>query len=164
VFARSSNGVTLDFIVGREAEIERYYQEHGEPLYRALLSYTGDPDAARDAASESFARALASGEAILSIEPWIWKVAFRIAAKELRHRRSPSLLDRGEPWTLEPPNLIVALAKLSARQRAAVILHYYAGYSLDEIAEILGTTKSTIGVHLHRGRARLRQLLEEDDD
>ena len=68
-----SNGVRLEFALGREAEIERYYREHAERLYRALLSYTGDPDAARDAASEAFALALAPGEAILSIESWIWK-------------------------------------------------------------------------------------------
>ena len=57
-----------------------------------------------------------------------------------------------------------ALAELSERQRASIVLHYYVGYSLEEIATILGTRKGTIGVHLHRGRARLAELLEEDDD
>jgi len=35
--------------------------------------------------------------------------------------------------------------------------------NLEEIATILGTRKGTIGVHLHRGRARLMELLEVRD-
>jgi RNA polymerase sigma-70 factor (ECF subfamily) len=90
-------------------------------------------------------------------------VAFRIAGEELRRRGAFSPLRDSELPPPEPPELFEALAQLSARQRAAVVLHYYAGYSLEEIAEILGTRKGTIGVHLHRGRARLKELLEVHD-
>jgi len=44
---------------------------------------------------------------------------------------------------------------------ATLVLHYYAGHSLKEVGQILDTAKATVGVHLTRGRRRLRALLEE---
>lgn len=150
--------------VGLEHDIERVYREQGNRLYYALLGYSGDRDVARDAVAEAFARALTSQDSIRSLEPWIWRVAFRVAAGELKRRARSSPLEDPERPSPEPPELFEALRQLSARQRAAVMLHYYAGYSLDEIAAILGTKKGTIGVHLHRGRTRLKRLLEVHDD
>lgn len=150
--------------MAREYEIERVYRERGDRLYYALLGFTGDGDIAREAVAEAFARALASEDSIRSVEPWVWRVAFRVATEELKQRGRSSLLRDQEQPSPEPPELTEALRQLSARQRAAVILHYYAGYSLDEIADLLGTRKGTIGVHLHRGRARLRKLLEVHDE
>jgi RNA polymerase sigma factor (sigma-70 family) len=147
------------------ADIEHAYRTEGDRLYYALLASSGDPDIAREAVAEAFARALASGTAIRDVRPWVWRVAFRITSSELRdrkRRRETPLEDH--PARPEPNDLFEALEQLSERQRASIALHYYAGYSLDEIASILGTRKATIGVHLHRGRARLRELLEEDDD
>jgi RNA polymerase sigma factor (sigma-70 family) len=64
--------------------------------------------------------------------------------------------------------LIAALRELSQNQRAAIVMRYEADLPIDEIARRLGVTSSTIRVHLHRGRRRLRQLLgaekEESDD
>ena len=59
-------------------------------------------------------------------------------------------------------DLIGALAKLSPRQRAALILRHYAGYSTRETAQILGSTAATVRVHLSQGRRRLRRLMEDD--
>jgi RNA polymerase sigma-70 factor (ECF subfamily) len=56
-----------------------------------------------------------------------------------------------------------ALRQLPAQQRAAVVLHYYADRPIREIAELMGTSSSTVAVHLHRGRNRLRDLLGDDD-
>lgn len=147
------------------ADIEGTYRDEGDRLYYALLAYTGDRDVAREAVAESFARALASESSIREVGPWVWKVAFRLASADLQDRKrltnSSEIEERPIP---EPQDLVEALAQLPERQRASIVLHYYAGYSLDEIASILGTRKGTIGAHLHRGRARLHELLEEDDD
>jgi RNA polymerase sigma factor (sigma-70 family) len=63
----------------------------------------------------------------------------------------------------ETAELLVALPRLSPKQRAAIVLHYHAGYSLKEVADIIGSTPAAVGVHLHRGRKRLRELLEDQD-
>ncbi len=145
-------------------DIEQVYRDEGDRLYYALLAYTGDRDVAREAVAEAFARALASESSIRDVVPWVWKVAFRVASSDLNDRKRLTISEIEERPAPEPHDLVEALSQLSERQRASIVLHYYAGYSLDEIASILGTRKGTIGAHLHRGRARLHELLEEDDE
>jgi RNA polymerase sigma factor (sigma-70 family) len=52
-----------------------------------------------------------------------------------------------------------ALARLEPRRRAAVVLFYYHGKSLAEVAERLHVPPATAGTLLHRARAELRALL-----
>ena len=42
-------------------------------------------------------------------------------------------------------------------------VHYYEGYSIKEIAKLLGLPAATVGTRLARGRERLRQMLKEDE-
>ena len=53
---------------------------------------------------------------------------------------------------------------LSPGQRAAVFLHYQADLPVRVIARITETSPATVKVQLHRGRARLRQLLSDDEE
>jgi hypothetical protein len=66
-------------------DIERVYREEGARLYHGLLGFTGDPETARDAMAEAFARAMVVAESINALVPWLRKVAFRVAGEELRH-------------------------------------------------------------------------------
>lgn len=146
-----------------DADLEALYREEGAMLWWALLAYSGDRDVASDAVAEAFAQALARGPAIRSPSAWIWKVAFRVAAGDLKERRRVDGRVLEQTYEMpEPSDVVAALARLPERQRAAIVLHYYVGYSLKEIAEILGIAKPTVGVHLTRGRRRLRQLLEDE--
>lgn len=61
-------------------------------------------------------------------------------------------------------DVMEALKRLSAKQRGAVVLYYFVGCPITEIARIVGSTPAAVGVHLHRGRNRLRKLLEEERD
>jgi RNA polymerase sigma factor (sigma-70 family) len=63
----------------------------------------------------------------------------------------------------EAIELASVLRTLPDKQRAALVLHYYADLPNDRIAEILGITRATVRVHLSQGRRRLKQLLEDDD-
>jgi RNA polymerase sigma-70 factor, ECF subfamily len=143
-------------------DVERAYREHGGRLYFALLGYTGSADVAAESVAETFARALKQ-ENIRDLPSWLWRVGFRIASTELKRRSRQEALGDHEVAPPEPAALIEALLRLSERQRASILLHYYAGYSLEEIGAILRVRKGTVGVHLHRGRQRLRELLEVHD-
>ena len=145
------------------SDIETFYRRDGDRLWWAILAWAGDREVASDSVAEAYAQALHRGDDLHDPGAWIWKVAFRVAAAELQRRRRNVPLVDGAYEMPEPGELFSALARLSDRQRATVVLHYYAGYRLREIAEILGTQKATVGVHLTRGRRRLRQILEEDD-
>lgn len=149
--------------VGQAADLENVYRAHGDRLWRAVVAYTGDREVASDAVAEAFAQAVRRGDAIRDPASWVWKAAFRIAAGELGRRRRESGELR-EAATELPPDvsgLVSALGSLSRNQRGAVILHHYAGYPVKDVARILGSTAGAVRVHLHRGRTKLRTLLED---
>jgi DNA-directed RNA polymerase specialized sigma24 family protein len=145
-------------------EIERLYRRDGARLWRSLLGFTGDPELAKDAMAEAFAQALGRGNAIAHKDRWVWRAAFRIASGEmkLRSRRVP--LKEGSYEMAEPAtDLLPVLQRLSPRQRAVIVLHFYAGYPTGEVAAILGCTAGTVRMHISQGRRRLRRLLEIED-
>jgi len=152
--------------VGAREGIEAIYREHGERLWWAVLAFTGDRDVTDDAVAEAFAQALRRGDGIRDAAAWVWRSAFRIAAGELKRRRTlvPDVPERSYDMPERASSLLAALARLSSRQRAAVVMHHYADRPVSEIATALGMSPATVAVHLHRGRKRLREVLQEDDD
>ncbi len=54
-----------------------------------------------------------------------------------------------------------AVLSLPKNYAAVLFLHYYEGYTIKEIAKILGKRENTIGSLLRRGREKLRLELEE---
>jgi len=56
------------------------------------------------------------------------------------------------------------LRRLSPNRRAGIVLHYYLGFSVRDISQVLGMSPATVKVHLHRGRRRLERLLSAGDD
>lgn len=53
--------------------------------------------------------------------------------------------------------------RLRPEQRAVLVLHYYVGLSLAEIADVLGTPVGTAGSRLHYAIRALRAALEADE-
>jgi len=53
--------------------------------------------------------------------------------------------------------------RLRPEQRAVLVLHYYVGLSLAEIADVLGTPVGTAGSRLHYAVRALRAALEADE-
>jgi RNA polymerase sigma factor (sigma-70 family) len=149
-----------------ERRLERVYREQGHRIWRAVLLTSGSRDVADDAVAEAFAQALRRGPAVRDPAAWVWKVAFRLAAGELKEQRrvgafeDEPMIGRQDPFI----DLWRAIAQLPMKQRASVVLADYAGWSHREIARALGSTVSAVGVHVHRGRKHLRELLEPTDD
>jgi RNA polymerase sigma-70 factor (ECF subfamily) len=57
-----------------------------------------------------------------------------------------------------------AVAGLSRRQRQAVDLHYFVGLDVATVAEVMDCAPGTVKATLHQARAKLRDLLGDDDD
>ena len=152
----------------RPSPIERLYREQGDRMWRSLLAFAGDPDLASDALSEAFAQALRRGDAINDPERWVWRVGFKIAGGELKdrakHASSQPTVEGSYEMDEPARDLVAALAQLSPKQRAAVVLHHAAGYPLKDVAAIVGSSQGAVKVHLARGRSRLRELLGDEDD
>jgi RNA polymerase sigma-70 factor (ECF subfamily) len=151
-------------------DFETLFREHASQVYRTLYAFTaGRRGIAEEATAEAFARAVAHDRRIRDPLAWIYRTAFRVATAELRReRRDPPEVEAGRADDAAPglSRLVDALRELSPNQRAAVVLRYEADLPVDEVARRMGINAATVRVHLHRGRARLRDLLgaEETDD
>ena len=145
--------------------LERVFREQSPRMWRALTAFCGSRDIAQEAVAEAFAQAAGRGGAIRSPERWVWKTAYRIAAGELKQWGSVVPLSGDAPIVENEPawELRSALRCLPSRQRAALVLHYYAGYRASDIARITGSTPGGVWMSLSRGRRRLREVLEDDD-
>jgi len=146
-----------------QQRIERVFRESGARLERALLLYAGSREVARDALAEAFVQALHRGDELRTPERWVTKVAFRLAAAELK--RQASLVAEAPSASYELPEPAVdlgnALAKLSPKQRGSLVLHHYLGYGVSEVARLIGSTSAAVTVHLVRARRRMRELMED---
>jgi RNA polymerase sigma-70 factor (ECF subfamily) len=154
-----------DSFVKQATGIEAVYRESADRLWRAVLLFSGDREIANDAVAEAFAQAIRNQATIHDPGAWVWRAAFSVATDELRARKRLALAIESTYEMPEPlTDLLQAMRGLTPHQRASVVLHDYAGYARREIAAILGSSPSAIGVHLFRGRRRLRDALEVHDD
>jgi len=154
----------------RRRSVEEAFTAMAPRLWRALLLYSGNRAIADDAVAEAFAQAIGASSSIRDVRGWIWTTAFKVAAGELRRRQ-----EHGELTSIDLPipdepdrasliDLVRALEQISDMQRSALILRHYMGYSNVEIARILGSSPSSIGVQLFRSTRKLRDLLAEEKD
>ena len=150
-----------------DRRFDELYRSAGPRLWRAVLAYTGGRrELTDDVVAEAFARTLERAATVRSFEPYLYRVAFRLAASELR--RAPTVADVPDTarTTLDPDlsELFEALRMLSPGQRAAVYLRYQADLPVADVARLMGTSSAVVRVHLMRGRRRLAELLGEEDD
>ena len=149
-----------------DQDMETLFREEGPTIWRAVLAYTGGRrDIADDALAEAFARAIHYRSTIRRPVGWLYQVAFRLAAEELRGEARRT--DVAGEQAQEPPEVLgvfEALRHLSPNQRAAVVLFHEADQPVAAIARRMGISAPTVRVHLHRGRKRLRELLGDEED
>lgn len=141
--------------------IEELYRAENVRLQRAIAASFG-VEIASEAVSEAFAQLLGRGAEVRDPARWVWKSSFAIArGLAVSGDRQFEQVDLSTLDDEYPSDLIAGLRQLSPLQRQAMVLHYYAGFPLAEIAEVTGSTRAAIKVHLLRGRRRMALLLEE---
>jgi RNA polymerase sigma-70 factor (ECF subfamily) len=110
----------------------------------------------------------------LSFRAWLFRVAtnevrmhwrrkkrFKIVSLQIdneEHSPEPSAGDRivaAEEYSL----LHKALMELQIKYRTVIILRYFEGKAITEICEITGKKEGTVKAQLHRGLARLKDIL-----
>jgi RNA polymerase sigma-70 factor (ECF subfamily) len=137
-----------------------------EPRLRIALAAAMGPDAGADATAEALA--------------WGWQNWERLDAMEnpvgylYRVGRSSGPRRRSRPVALPPvptvassrvePGLPAALAKLTERQRIAVVMIHGYQWTAREVADLLGVDVPTVSTHLRRGLEKLRKRLGVTDD
>lgn len=151
------------------------YRRYVDPIFRYCRVRLGDKEAAEDATSLVFARALAGigGCRPASFRSWLFAIAHNTIANEFRHRAAHPVAPWEAAKTLPDPRdgpeaLALAaetrrtvadlLAYLPDDQRRVVELRL-AGLTGPEIARVLGRDPGGVRVAQHRAIIRLRRLL-----
>ena len=63
--------------------------------------------------------------------------------------------------SIQSEELMNAIRKLPADFRDVILLHYYQGYGIAEMAQMLKVPEGTISSRLSRGRKKLEEILKE---
>ena len=140
------------------------WAEGAEPKLRHALTASFGPQLGRDAAVDALSHAWEHWERIQVMENpvgYVYGVA-RNKAKRASHRRQLGFPAVPERLPEVEPGLPGAVAKLSERQRIVVTLLYGYQWSMSEVADMLGTSKTTVQNHAERGLGRLRSELGVD--
>jgi RNA polymerase sigma factor (sigma-70 family) len=151
-------------------------EQMGSKLFWGLRRICGDHQEAEDLTQETFIRAyraLESYEAdrirAMNLQPWIWTIAMNLGRNHLRDRsRRPTFVEMAtEAGTDDPEPIDNAawdkrMSSLSRHQRTAVVLRHVVGMGIDEISEVTERPPGTVKADIHRGLARLRQTMEEE--
>lgn len=154
-------------------------EQYAPQVYRLAFCILKSEEEARDAAGDVFIKLYESPEKIpeKGFKPWLMKVVYNHCLDLLRRRKTwqgllPRLLrylqagpepDPAEAVVDAEEQIIVrqALLKLPEKERAALVLRFYQELSYDEISEVLGVPVSLVGTWLHRGKTRLKEILEQ---
>jgi RNA polymerase sigma-70 factor, ECF subfamily len=140
------------------------YEALRPELYRYCRYLTRSPWDAEDLAQDTLARAFVTlglmGEAPQNPRAWLFRVASNLFIDQKRRAREVTGEASAEPIVDREPRAAreaagTLMAKLSPRERAAVVLKDVFDLSLEEIAATLGTTAGTVKSCLSRGRGKL---------
>jgi RNA polymerase sigma-70 factor, ECF subfamily len=151
------------------------YRRYLDPIHRYCYRRLGSREAAEDATSLVFAKALASLPAYRagSFRSWLFAIAHHVITDDLRARRVVAELDAAVELTdrgATPEEVAMAadatsavvrlLAHLSPGQRRVVELRL-AGLTGREVAEVLGCSLGAVKSAQVRAYTRLRDLLAD---
>jgi RNA polymerase sigma-70 factor (ECF subfamily) len=150
---------------------ERVVRENERLFINVAYAVLRNPAAAEDAAQDGLLKAYSRLSALAdpqAIVPWIAAI-IRNCAIDIVRKQKAKAIDITEPG-LEPPAapqtghysdvrdlLLEEIGKLSHDQATGILLHYFEGLDIDQIAKRLHITPNTARVRLHRGRENLRR-------
>jgi RNA polymerase sigma factor (sigma-70 family) len=159
------------------AALELLYARHGARLLSFLSGQVSDrrlaEEVLQDVMMAAWKRA-GSFRGDCRVLTWLLIIARRRALNARRPRRlqsiptdpqdlarSPIDQDAGA-GALQKYELDRALAELPQQFREPLELVFFQGLTVDETAAVLGVPSGTVKSRMHRGRARLRDLMEPD--
>ena len=141
-----------------------------ESMFRTARAILHSDEDAEDAVQEAICSAFAHRKSLRDAEKfkaWILRILTNKCYEICRKRRNIVDLDAAREQSAPADDveqrmtLWQAILRLNDDLRATVTLFYYDGLSIREISKILGISESAVKTRLSRGRAQLRQLLDE---
>lgn len=156
------------------SKFERLYQEYRRLMFYAANRILQNEQDAEDSVHQAFLKIAEHmdkiGDPVCSkSKSYVVTVAENKAIDLYRRRKKhPSVeLDEklpGVPVTYEGENVLAqCILKLSARYREAILLRYCYGYSVREMASLLGLSLSAAAQLDQRAKNKLRELYKKEE-
>ncbi|MBQ7777566.1 MAG: RNA polymerase sigma factor [Oscillibacter sp.] len=148
------------------ALFHQVYERYGPALYRFCLLQLKNPADAEDALQEVFLKRLYRSPEFASTEHerrWLFRVALNQCRDELRRSRRTEVPLEAAALSAMPQeerDILHQVAALPEKLRTVIHLHYYEGYTVEELAQLLGVSVSAVKMRLKRGREALRREME----
>jgi RNA polymerase sigma-70 factor (ECF subfamily) len=138
------------------------YERHAGELTSYLARYVGDRELASELMQETFARGIRAEQSIRepgAIRGWLFQTATNLALNERRRRAlfrflPFSGLERSPHEAFDPAaeQVNAALRSIGSDQAVALLLRYHSGFSVPEVARMLGVGEETVKSRIGRGR------------
>lgn len=154
---------------------EELYEKYATDVLRVSYFYLGDRQKAEDVTQDVFVRLLTNAPKLEEgrEKAWLLKVALN-RCRDLWRGAWVKRVVLGSPaFELIPaPDesekrddeevLMKAIHQLPAAFRETILLFYYQGYGISEIAEMLNLPEGTISSRLSRARKKLEEILKDE--
>ena len=153
-------------------QAERLAETYADTILRLSYTYLKNTEDAQDICQTVFVKLLSRPRTFESPEhekAYILRMTANACKDLLKtpwRTRSCSLDSILEVPAPEEPDhsLLAAVNTLPPHYRAVIYLHYYEGYTAEEIGRILGVPKATVHTRLVRGREKLKRIMEVTND
>ena len=147
------------------AHPQRAFETYADLVYRLAFVRTKNISDSEDILQEVFLRYMKVWENMQS-ENHVKAMLIRITVNCSNSLKTSAWFKKTEPLSenlsVSDPEFdtLDAVLRLPQKYRTVIHLHYYMGYGVDEIAEILKSKPSTVKSQLHRARQKLKIDLE----
>lgn len=166
-----------------EAALRALMEQYGDELMRTAYLLVKDKQAAEEAVMDTFIQAyrkihqlqdpdrlkswllrIAVNRCRMKMRTWSWSRIFPLPhVEQMIAEEEPGpealLIDSGRNEKLSE-----ALLKLDYKYRETIVLFYYNGLTVAEIAGQTDSNENTVKARLARGRSKLKGMLEEQED
>ena len=150
-------------------------KRYERPVRAVAMHVLGDHTTAQDVAQDAFVKAYENLPAMRKASafgPWLMKITRRCELTVARQGRRETTFDPASSFPVESNNgqldqqkqrLLAAVVKLPESERQVVMLRYFSGNSVRDVADILGRSVGTVTKQLSRAHKRLRNMLERSE-
>ena len=159
------------------AYFARLYDQYATDVLRVCYFYLSDREKAEDVCQDVFVRLMTTHPLLQPgrEKSWLLKVALNRCRDLWRGAWLKRVILGGPTFELIPaPDefsrrddqqaMMAAINQLPTTFKEVILLHYYQGMNIAEIAQMLELPEGTISSHLSRGRKKLESILLKGGD
>ena len=148
-------------------QIAALYERYSRDVYRLALSWMHSTQDAEDVLQSVFLKLLDKDVTLFpeKEKAWLLTCTANACKNHLRSfwKRNVQPLDEKMVLpTEEDRSLWEAVGKLKPTYRGVIHLYYYEGYDQEEIAQILGISRTAVQTRMQRAREHLKKELNEN--